>query len=402
MRCLNFKKTNTFVDVFCRFFVPLPPEMEQFQFAAIVLMTLLTLKLLLLPVRFEQMPVVNNSRWLMACAMSLLSIQFLLQYMLHLRALGVTQAVMLNLAMFIPCSYLISVAVLLLQRQGHLTRLDKHIGWITWVVAMALMVTASIVDGKSLLADSQEKYWAEVAASGCYALMTFYYGWRHLSNLRIMRNTLQNYYDQDMNEVLRWMQYSIIIILSFAVGVPILIFGTGKIVAIFGLLFFACIFYLVENFSNYVVSKMVTHMREAEENEESAEQFLSSKEDEADDEGSSQLSPETVQRVEHYVQLWLQKGNHLQNGMKLPGAAAGIGVPQYQLKVWLKQKGLKYSEWITELRINEAKRNLVEHPEWSNETVAMRSGFNDRSYFQTIFKKKTGLTPAEFIQTTTH
>ncbi|MCR4810464.1 MAG: helix-turn-helix domain-containing protein [Prevotella sp.] len=55
---------------------------------------------------------------------------------------------------------------------------------------------------------------------------------------------------------------------------------------------------------------------------------------------------------------------------------------------------------MTDLRVSEAKRILKEHPDWSNETVAIHCGFNDRSYFQTIFKKSTGMTPAEFIQTT--
>ena len=52
---------------------------------------------------------------------------------------------------------------------------------------------------------------------------------------------------------------------------------------------------------------------------------------------------------------------------------------------------------MTNLRIEEAKRVIREHPEWSNETVAQHCGFADRSYFQKKFKEKTGITPAEFI-----
>ena len=79
--------------------------MEQMQFTAVILMALLTLKLLLLPGKVVVNPMVNKARKLMACGIFLLGIQFLLQYTLHLRAMGVTQAVMLNLFLFIPVSW---------------------------------------------------------------------------------------------------------------------------------------------------------------------------------------------------------------------------------------------------------------------------------------------------------
>jgi len=69
------------------------------------------------------------------------------------------------------------------------------------------------------------------------------------------------------------------------------------------------------------------------------------------------------------------------------------------LAAWLKQTGRRYNDWLADLRINEAKRVLKEHPEWSNEFVAEHCGFNDRSYFQRKFKEKTGLSPAEYLHT---
>ena len=84
------------------------------QFTAIMLMALLTMKLLLLPGRVATNAVLNRSRWLMVVSTALLGVQFLLQLSLGLRTLGVTQAVMVNLIFFIPCSWLMSLAVLYL------------------------------------------------------------------------------------------------------------------------------------------------------------------------------------------------------------------------------------------------------------------------------------------------
>ena len=65
--------------------------MEQMQFSAIVLMTLLTLALVFLIPKWKSWdPIINKARRLMACASALLALQFVLQYTLGLRAMGVT------------------------------------------------------------------------------------------------------------------------------------------------------------------------------------------------------------------------------------------------------------------------------------------------------------------------
>ena len=85
--------------------------MKEMQFLAIVLMTLLTMKLLLLPRRAVSNPSMSRSRWLLVIATALLAAHFLLQYRLELRLLDVNKAVMVNLAFFIPCAALFSMAI---------------------------------------------------------------------------------------------------------------------------------------------------------------------------------------------------------------------------------------------------------------------------------------------------
>ena len=41
---------------------------------------------------------------------------------------------------------------------------------------------------------------------------------------------------------------------------------------------------------------------------------------------------------------------------------------------------------------------MLLHPQWSNDIIAEQCGFGSRSYFQTVFKKQTGMTPSEFIK----
>ena len=357
--------------------------MKQVQFAAIVLMVLLTLKLLMMPRKVSVNASMNKSRWLMTAGVALLGIQFLLQYSLQLRKMGVVQAVMLNLIFFVPVSWFLSLSLLFLQRLNRQSLLDKWLGLTTCLIVDGLLVTAVWLDGRPLQEETKTVWWAEIAASGVYLCMQLYYTRRQLTNLRSMRHALVNYYDQEMDGLLRWMQLSIMILAIMALMVPFLIFGSGAWLAAIALMFFGFIFYLVDSFSAYVLSSAPKKVQEAEESEECTAEKPESR---------------SLERVERAVEQWKEQGGHLQNGLKLPNAAESIGVPQYLLSAWLRQKDLRYNEWITNLRIEEAKAMLKAHPNWSNETIAQHCGFSDRSYFQTVFKRKTGITPAEFMQ----
>lgn len=363
--------------------------MECIQFTAIVLMTLLTLKLLLLPGRVAVNPIVNKARWLMVGSTVLLGVQFLLQLTLGLRSLGVTQAVMLNLVFFIPCSWLMSLAILYLQRQGRVTMLDKFLGVIIWAVVLAILGTAAAIDGEPLLSGTKEIFHAEIIASCLFACMQGHYAYRHTTNLKAMSNALHNYFDRNHDSILRWMQVSVGILIVLTLMVPALIFVHNKLLAVFCVLFFGGIFYLVDSFCSYVMSSAPAKVREAEQSEELT--ITAEQENEFAD-----TEQDSMQRVTFLVEQWLQKGRYLKTEVKLPAAARGIGIPQYLLSAWLRHNNMKYSEWMTYLRVEEAKRILTKHPEWSNETIAQHCGFNDRSYFHKKFKEVTGISPSDY------
>lgn len=366
--------------------------MENMQFTAIILMALLTFKLLMLPSKVTLNPMANKARLLMAGSTTLLGVQFLLQYICHLRAMGVSQAVMLNLFMFIPVSWMFSMAVLNLQGKGRLKPLDRWMGGITWFLCTLLLGIAAAIDGEPLLSETHEIQIAEIICSILYATMQGHYAWRHTINLRAMRNALQNYYDRDMEGMLVWMQLSVIILVVLALMVPVLIFGTGPWLAIYGIFFFASIFYMIDSFCSYVVSSAPRRLEEAEDNEEE------NNEKAIVTETTTEVSEDQMKRIDRIVEQWLKDKCYLKRDLKLPVAAASLGIPQYLFSTWLRNKNLKYSEWITALRIEEAKRVLLEHPDWTSEAVADHCGFNSREYFHRIFRSNMGMTPVSFQQ----
>ena len=217
-----------------------------------------------------------------------------------------------------------------------------------------------------------------------------------------MRLDLQNYYDHDMDYMLVWKKHSTIVLGILALMVPMLIFIQRQELVIFALLFFVGIFYLVDTFCNYMVSSAPTKMAQAEMSEELGVKSVKLRvksEDSTAIPNSTPLTPNNSTLSTHLASLvekWIERGGFRHSGLTMPAAAEKIGIPRYQLSAWLKQQGFTYAGWMTELRIEEAKRIIKEHPQWTNEAIAQHCGFSDRSYFQKKFKESTGMTPAEW------
>lgn len=58
--------------------------------------------------------------------------------------------------------------------------------------------------------------------------------------------------------------------------------------------------------------------------------------------------------------------------------------------------GRSFYQWVSGLRIEEAKRLMTEHPELKIQDVAERCGFSSRSVFTQVFTRETGVNPREW------
>lgn len=370
---------------------------EHIQFAAITLTGFLTLMLVfILPLRGEAGQVYNRSRWFMVAGTALLPVQFLLQYTLHFRQMGVEPAVMVNLLFFIPAAWLISLAILNLLRQSSLRLHDWMVGICSYLVVVIMLLGANPTGGHDILDVTPRLYYAEVAAAVVYALMQFHYTGQLWHEFRRVRLALDNYFDREHHGIIRWMRNSTMLLSLSAVFAPMVIFWSGPLLIVYTLTIFFCISYTVVSFYSYGLDRHhLNALQEVErtirEDEQQQQTAASGRDD------SRELHEQDLKRITAAVDRWIARGGHLHGGITIQTAADEMHLPRYLLSVWLKstRQGL-FNPWLTHLRIEEAKRQLVLHPEWSNDTIAEHCGFTSRTYFQTTFKRITGVTPQEF------
>ena len=364
---------------------------EHMQFGGIVLTGALTALLaFMLPLWQSDNKVYSRSRWLMTAGTAMLPIQFLLQYTLHFRQMGVTQAVLVNLLFFIPSAIFISLSILYLLRQGRMRRYEWLVGIVTYLLVLAILAWALLTDGQPLLSDTPELRRAEMASAVLYLLMQIYYGMLDILELRRIKRALQGYYDQEKEDVIHWMCNSAIMLIFSGVLAPIAIFWSGLWLILYSATLFFTIFYCSISFYSYGIDHARQQaISDAEENAEEAG---------LNDETSTDVMDEADRlHVEQAVNRWIAHGGYLKSGITIQTVVNEMNIPRYQLTAWLKTTEWElFNPWLTHLRLEEAKRQMVEHPDWSNDTIADNCGFSSRSYFQTVFRKQTGMPPAQF------
>ena len=364
--------------------------MKEMQLTGTVMMTLMALTLAtLLPRRVKEDRVANRSRWLLTIGLSLIAVQFLVQYLTGLRETNKSLAVIVNLAFFIPAAALMSLNITNLERQGHIHLQEKLLGPVAWIASLALLAFG-LMGGEN----SSRLLGAEIAAGIIYSLMQLCFSWMHLREMSRMEIVLANYYDEERDELLAWMKLSIVMLALLTPLVPLMLFSSGWLLAGFALFLFLCIYYIWFCFVRYVLTGASSHVSEAEQ---SAEEEILEKPSDDGTASTSSVTDEAMQRASQAVERWIASGGYLRSGVTKPVAAQEMKLPAYLLSAWIKAQGYaSYSRWITTLRVDEAKRTLQAHPDWSNEAVADHCGIS-RSHFQRVFKQETGLSPADFV-----
>lgn len=76
-------------------------------------------------------------------------------------------------------------------------------------------------------------------------------------------------------------------------------------------------------------------------------------------------------------------------------AAAANLSEHYFSRLFKKEMDCTFKEYITELRIKEAKR-ILKNLEINISTIAKETGYNDASYFSKVFKKYEGVSPSKY------
>ncbi len=354
------------------------------------------------------------ARWMMAGGTGLIALQFLLQYAHGFRQMGITQGVLCNLLFFTPASMLCGMAILYVQRQGSVSRKE----WLSVaampVLSAIILIGTVLLDGVPIREESVALRIAEYVGSLIYVVMQSFIFAKQYKAYKRLEQAVDEYYDRSRRDLFGWMGLSMKTMTLLAFFVPVVIFMEGAPLVLFSIAYFFIISYSTISLYTYGVSKDMEKVEEAgaidhlpltiDHSPLDTEQSLCA----ANNSQCSMFNEEPLSAqpimvngqwsmFNERIKDWIASGHYREHNLTLSIVARQMGVPQKQLQLWLRQSEYKkLAGLVATLRIEEAKRVLKEHPEWSVESVADYCGFNDRKYFHQVFQQYTGTTPAKY------
>ena len=100
--------------------------------------------------------------------------------------------------------------------------------------------------------------------------------------------------------------------------------------------------------------------------------------------------PDAVHRIRKYI----IEHSHEDISLEAISRMAGLS-PFYISKLFKEQFGVNYIDFLTECRIEKAKK-LMADPELSMKVIALEVGYRDPNYFSKVFKKMCNISPTEY------
>jgi AraC-like DNA-binding protein len=119
--------------------------------------------------------------------------------------------------------------------------------------------------------------------------------------------------------------------------------------------------------------------------------------------GSALSSKEYPRILTQVIVLLSTEQLYLQPGLTLKDIADRLKInSKYISQAINGQLQMSFTDFINDYRVEEAKKQLL-HPDnklLTLEAIGQKAGFQSKSTFFTLFKKKTGLTPLQFVKST--
>ncbi len=253
-------------------------------------------------------------------------------------------------------------------------------GWAIFLLSVVLMITSTIgVFGK---VDAWVSWFPFFILFVQYVLFLrrFYI----LYNEK--RRKLENYFAEDMQQLMSWIKKSIILVILTNVLSFTTLLGGIIYNYLFQVYVISANFYIAISFINYAAMYGKLNSAEVTDKERM----------------ETDTKEQKISRTDNYEQLfgeqvkrWLSEKRFLAPQLTIDDLAAEMGTNKLYMSRYINRKhGTNFSTWITKLRLEEAKSYMRENPNVKQEEVAIYSGFSSSSYFSRVFSRFESKTPA--------
>ncbi len=240
--------------------------------------------------------------------------------------------------------------------------------------------------------------------SALFFLHIGYLTWVFYSHfLRIYRQLghYADYLPNDTDHEVLWLHYSCHLIIAFGIGGMLctVVFHDATlpftILLLLGTAIFSYIYKALDSFGFIAI--------EAEGNLRESEEYVNNDESDstptlaAEGGGTECISNHIYEKAKINIERWVTERHYTNPKLTIQDAISQMGITEQMLNLYLEYHTDKpgYRQWLSFLRVEEAKRQMLLHPNYSLQSIADECGYASSSSLARAFKNLEGMTPAE-------
>lgn len=344
--------------------------------------------------RYEQ------SRWMLFAAFTILAVQYFVQMRYGFRAAGDDKGAAVNLLFYAPSFTFIAMSIYNLEATH--SRRKPLYGFygitnaaIFTIFGFHYYLSHSLPQGRWL-------YVIEVL----YVSMVFYSFYLIRIEMKKRKEILNTMVATDLMPYFRYAHTSFIYLFIASVIIPFAILYT-PVLYVVGPMILATLLFLTISFvmlgAAYVPTEELLTEEDkiggGEEEEDDDEKEEGDKDDEADnDEEDEDRETEKLNRrwleIQSSLDLWCDNHGYKDTAVNMPTLSNTLDIPRHELtQFFAEYRNTTFRIWLSEIRLNAAKKMMQDYPDYSNDIISSECGFSSRSYLYKIFKEKEGCTP---------
>lgn len=337
-----------------------------------------------------------SSRRTMAIAILLLAINYCIHYFTGIRFWDPAGAILINLATYFFCYWLFIFALNRLINRFQISR-RRFITHITLCVIYAFMALAV----KFCIPEESTQKMAIIGMAFLLLIYGLFLSYRILHFYRRAIKLLDDSVSDDLSVYLRWMNRYTYYTLSYGIACGLFTFLPKDYVFLWILSSLPLYIYLFCSYQNYLLFyEQVETVFVSDTNEygEPDNEPL-----EAENTVSNQMHdmPQSYYiEIGERIEEWIKNDGYVQQGMTIKDLADMLHTNRTYLSKFINTTyKTTFRNWITDMRINFAKKRMTENPDLLLSDIAESSGFMSLSHFMKTFKEKEGYSPAKWRKT---
>ena len=341
----------------------------------------------------------ERSRWMLLAAMLLLTVHYVLQMKCDLRASGDDVGMAVNILFYMPVYFLISYAALSVESTAAARRRSMRVSAVLYAVVVGCFA-AGVYTCHSLHIGGM--LYVMHGVFGCNAAFLIAITSREM---RLKHRRIEEQTGADIQPYVRYSLSGFMLMCASALMVVFAVMSRAMLYVIAPIMFVSLFFFVM---SFVALGYSITPIEDIIDDSDTtpAEVSGGGTADGGECNGGApaivagtacEPSAECMEAVASRLEEWCRSGEFRNSSATLVMLSRQTGISRRDLTTYFGQYlHCTFRVWLSDIRMEEAQRLIMLHPEYSNDAISAECGFSSRSQLYKLFRDRYGMTPKEW------